>query len=111
MPRGNGRHAQEAAAQSKLSAYIKPKDGTGQQAGTQEWVDWGEVSPSLLTGSIVSANKEGGALLFGHNRSRTCYAVTVFYGGTGTPYYFQCSSDGLEALEVFLLGIIELAQG
>jgi hypothetical protein len=108
MARGNGQQAKAAASAGKLSGYIKPKDDNGNAGGQQEWVDWGEVNPNLIIGAIRSVNKEGGAILFGHNRAKTMYAVTIFAGGGNTPYYFHCSLDGLQALEDFLMPLVEL---
>lgn len=110
MARGNGKQAQQAQHSGKLSAFVKPKDGNGQHGQNPSFVDWSEVSPALVAGSIWAANKEGGALLFGHSRDKTCYSVKVYSGGDGTPYYFPCTENGLNELETFLQSIIDLVE-
>lgn len=110
MARGNGKQAQQAQSIGKLSAFVKPKDSNGQSQANVDFVDWSEISPSLLAGAIWAANKEGGALLFGHSRDKTCYSVKVYAGGDGTPYYFACTESGLSDLETFLQSIVDLVE-
>lgn len=110
MPRGNGKHAQQAKAQPVgLAAFIKPKSGIDEQHN-YEYVDWAEVNPQLLVGAVVSAVQQGGALLLGCSRDKKSYSVKVYVGGEGTPFYFPCNPSGVEQLEEFLQGIIYSAE-
>lgn len=106
MPRGNGQKAKSAMTETgPLARFIQPKDERN-HANAQEYVDWGEINPTLIVSAICVANKQGGALLFGQSRRKDCYAVTVFFGGQNTPYYFPCNADGVDQCEEFLQGII-----
>lgn len=107
MPRGDGKHAKQATAQGKLSGYIKPKDASWDSGASPMWVDWGEIPDQLIVGVVKAVNREDGAVLFGHNRAQTAYAVTIFFGGNSTPYYFPCNESGLVELYAFLQGLIE----
>lgn len=110
MPRGNGKQAQQAQHSGKLSAFVKPKGENGAAANSPEFVDWREVHPDLVTGAVAAAVKEGGALLLGCSRDKTCYSVKVYSGGDGTAYYFPCNANGVAELEAFLLSIVEIAE-
>lgn len=109
MARGNGKQAQVAKASGKLAAFVKPKSSSENGQQQPEWVDWGEVSPALIAGAVTVAVREGGALLLGCSRDKTCWSVKVYSGGEGSAYYFACNERGLQDLEDFLTSIIELA--
>lgn len=109
MPRGNGRHAKEAMqAKTGLSAFIKHVQDDKSQP-SPEFVDWGEVNPNLVLGAVVSAVRQGGALLLGCARDKRSYSLKVYADGQGEAFYFPCSPSGVESLEAFLLAIIESA--
>lgn len=110
MARGNGKHSQVAQQAGKLSAFIKPKTSADELQAAGMFVDWGEVNGNLVTGALRTAVREGGALLFGCSRDKTCYSVKVYVGGDGTPYYFPCNAAGVESLEEFLLSIIAVGE-
>lgn len=110
MARGNGKQSQQAQHSGKLSAFVKPKDGNEAAGSGREFVDWSEVSPSLVAGAVWAAVKEGGALLFGDSRDKSCYSIKVYAGGNGTAYYFPCTENGLTELETFLQSIIDLVE-
>lgn len=109
MARGDGKHSKQAQASGKLSAFIKPKESSGGDAPLSEYVDWGEINGNYVYGAVVSVNREGGSLLFGHTRDKRSYSVVVFYGGDKTSYYFPCSENGVVELEQFLISLVELA--
>lgn len=109
MARGNGKQSQVAQKSGKLSAFVRPKAERDAAAGVPDWVDWGEVNQFYMVGAVKAAVKEGGALLFGASRDKTCYSVKVYSGGDGEAYYFPCTPNGVEELEAFLLAIAELA--
>lgn len=107
MPRGNGKHAKDAiGSKTGLAAFIKPA-GSESLSEANYYVDWSEIQPTLLTGAVIAAVKQGGALLLGCSRDKKSYSVKVYIGGEGTPYYFPCTPNGVEALEEFLYGIIQ----
>lgn len=110
MPRGNGKHAQEAMrSKTGLAAFVKHvQDDKNQPA--QEYVDWAEVNENLIVGAVVSAVRQGGALLLGCSRDKRSYSLKVYADGQGEPFYFPCNQAGIESLEAFLLAIIESAE-
>jgi len=111
MARGNGKQAQEAIRSGKLSKFVRKEDGPEDLGGASSWVDWSEVSAPLIAGAVWAANKEGGALMFGHSRDKRNYAIRIYDGDAGSSYYFPCTSNGLDELETFLRGIIEITEG
>lgn len=110
MTRGNGKHAKSAqASKSGLAAYIKPKDDQSPN-WAQEYVDWSEFPAELVRNAIWATNKMDGAILFGHSRRKDCYAITIFYGGETTPYYWPVGPAGFEAIVEFLNGLVYNAE-
>lgn len=108
MANGKSKYVQEAVQTGKLAQIVLAGKETASNGATPEWVDWGEVDGRLLAGAIVATNKHGGSLLFGHTRDKRSYSIMLFYGNDKKPFYFSCTPDGLQALEAFLYGLIDL---
>lgn len=108
--RGNGKQAQIAKQQGKLSAFVKPKGSEAELQPQGYYVSWKDVNPDLIVGAVWAANKEGGALLLGHSRDKTCYSVKVYSGGDGTPYYFPYTDNGIVELEAFLQSLCDIGE-
>lgn len=110
MARGNGQHAKQATqTATKLSDFIKANTAS-QEAISREYVDWAEVDHRLVTGAIVAAVRQGGALLFGCSRDKKSYSIKVYADGEGTPFYFPCNASGIDDMERMLTRIIETAE-
>lgn len=107
MPRGNGKQAQNAVKSGKLSAFVVPKGQGGNAPSEMEWVDWKEINPSLVAGTVAAVVKEGGGILFGCSRDKSSYSIKIYSGGDGTAYYFPCNANGVADLEAFLYGVLE----
>lgn len=106
MPRGNGHKARQATSTATgIEQYIRPDDAPG-NIQAREYVDWAEIDTTLLGNAVWAASRMGGAILFGSNRDKTCYSVSIYAGGKGTPYYFPCNADGVGELDKFLRGFV-----
>lgn len=110
MPRGNGKKAENAARSGKLLDYVRAANGEGDNDHQFTYVDWGEISPSLVVGAIIGVVRQGGALLLGCGRDNRTYSVKVYANGEGTAYYFRANPTGAAELEGFLVGLIEACE-
>lgn len=66
--------------------------------------DWGEVSPELMAGAVVSVTSQGGALRFGYTRDGGAYAVGVLGDGEPRTDYVRPNED----VEAYLRELIAI---
>lgn len=99
MPRGSSKKANPEDRTGSLSKYMPSGESTG--SGTQGKVrmDWGEIDPEILTTAIASVTNAGGAILFGADRARVQFAVTLFFNGQKNTFYWFANAESMTDME------------
>jgi len=100
MPRSKRPDPNGNAGYSAYKAAIEAQ-AKGVQADTSKGVraDWREVEPTLIIRLVLAVTGVGGAVLLGHDRSGSLYAVTIFAEGAQLKKYFHAVREYDELVE------------
>jgi hypothetical protein len=89
-----------------INYYGRPIDS---EVAEQQAADWQAVDSTLLVGAIHGVTRQGGAVMFGSDRSGFLYSVTVYFGGERVSKYFHPERE-FEVLNTYLVALYELGQ-
>lgn len=93
-------------AREFINYYGNPID---QEVGENNSADWSAVDGTLLAGAIVGITSDGGAIMFGSDRSGFLYSVTVYLGGERVSKYFHPERE-FELLTNYLTILYQFGQ-